>query len=199
MSPSDDLTSVVLLVVRALEAAGAEYLVGGSVASSAHGEPRATRDIDFALRLSLAKVKPLVDALGSDFVVDEEMLLEAVRRQGSANVFYLPVFTKIDLFVRGHDAYDRAEFSRGSPIEPIPGEIVLASSPEDSLLWKLRWFRKGGEVSDQQWRDVLGLLRVSGHRMDSEYLQHWAEKHRVGDLLGRALEQARFSRSERGS
>jgi hypothetical protein len=180
---------IALRVARALEATGVDYMVGGSVASSTHGEPRATRDIDVAVRLSKRAVQPLVTELGPDFAIDEEMLAEAVTLRRSANIFYLPAFTKIDLFVRGHDEYDEVEFSRGVDVELSPGERILASSPEDNLLWKLRGFRMGGEVSDQQWRDVLGLLRVSGSRMDRNYLQHWASHHGVSDLLSRALGQ----------
>jgi hypothetical protein len=81
--------------------------------------------------------------------------------------------------------------SVGKPaVDTALGERVYASSPEDNLLWKLRWFRMGGEVSDQQWRDVLGLLRVSGPKMDPAYLRRWAGALGVGDLLDRALAQA---------
>jgi hypothetical protein len=190
MSTTGDVTDVAVRVARALDQAGVEYVVGGSVASSAHGEPRATRDIDFAVLLTESTIAALIAALGPDFAVDEQMLLEAVRAGRTANIFYLPFFTKIDLFVRGTGEYDRAEFSRRVEIEPAPGERVHASSPEDCLLWKLRWFRRGGEVSDQQWRDVLGLLRISGDRMDHEYLLRWAGPHGVTDLLERALAQA---------
>lgn len=92
--------------------------------------------------------------------------------------------------MRGDDAYDRAEFSRRTEIEPVPGERILASSPEDNLLWKLRWFRKGGEISDQQWRDVLGILRSSRAAMDFSYLRRWSEHHGVEDLFERAMQQA---------
>jgi hypothetical protein len=185
------MIEVAVRVARALERAGIEYMVGGSLASSAHGEPRATRDVDFAIRLTESAIDALVEALGPDFAVDEEMIRDAVRTGRSANLFFLPVFTKVDLFVRGTGEYDLAEFSRKSEIEPAPGERVQASSPEDSVLWKLRWFRLGGEVSDQQWRDVLGLLRVSGATMDHGYLRRWAVTHGVGDLLDRAVTQAR--------
>jgi hypothetical protein len=66
----------------------------------------------------------------------------------------------------------------------------MASSAEDNLLWKLRWYRKGGEVSDQQWRDVLGLIRISGDKMDPAYLRLWAAHHGVDDLLDRAMNQS---------
>jgi hypothetical protein len=185
----DDTTEVAVQLARAMERAGVEYAVGGSVASSAYGEPRATRDLDFAVRLTPRLVPSLLESLGPDFVVDSELLLEGIRTGRSVNIFFLPFFTKIDLFVRGDDEYDRAEFSRRNEIEVVPGERILASSPEDNLLWKLRWYRKGGEVSDQQWRDVLGLLRVSGETMDLAYLRSWAMHHSVDDLLEQAMSQ----------
>lgn len=40
---------VALRVAAALEAVGCEYFVGGSVASSLQGEPRATNDIDIVV------------------------------------------------------------------------------------------------------------------------------------------------------
>jgi hypothetical protein len=62
--------------------------------------------------------------------------------------------------------------------------------PEDILLQKLRWFRKGGEISDRQWRDIVGIVRVQRERLDREYLQRNAPVLGVGDLLARALDQA---------
>lgn len=190
MSESDDALAIVVRLARSCERAGVEYLVGGSIASSIHGEPRATRDIDVAVRLDAERMPRLISELGTDFAIDEQMLEEAIRTRGSANIFFLPSFMKVDLFVRGEDEYDRAEFSRRSEVDPLPGQTVAVSSAEDNLLWKLRWFRKGGEVSDQQWRDILGLLRLCSGRLDLPYLRRWAEAHAVGDLLERAAAQA---------
>lgn len=190
MTGPDETLSVVIRVARALERAGVEYMVGGSVASSAHGEPRSTRDVDFAVRMTETDVPRFVEALGPDFAVDEVALCNAARMGQSVNIFFLPSFLKIDLFIRGRDEYDRSEFSRKVEIEFASGVRLSASSPEDILLWKLRWYRMGGEVSDQQWRDVLGLLRVSGSVMEMDYVRAWAVRHGVDDLLDRALIQA---------
>jgi hypothetical protein len=160
------------------------------VASSFHGEPRATRDIDIAVRLTPDKLPALVAALGPDFAVDQEMVLEAIRTGRSANIFYLPLVVKVDLFMRGHSEYDRSEFSRRTVVQPLEGEAVNASSAEDNLLWKLRWFQQGGEVSDQQWRDILGILRIGEAGLDLAYLREWSSRHGVTDLLERALAQA---------
>lgn len=188
----DDVTSIALRVARVLESEGIEYMVGGSIASGIYGEPRSTQDIDVAVRLPEASIHRVVERLGPDFAVDEEMLREAARTSRGANIFFLPTFMKIDFFARGRSPYDEEEFSRRTAIEPVPGERLFASSVEDNLLWKLRWFRMGGEVSDQQWRDVLGILRISGPVLDLAYLRRWATEHRVGDLLERALQQAAF-------
>jgi hypothetical protein len=183
VNPEDEVLAVLVRVARALEHAQVEYMVGGSVASSLHGEPRATRDIDFAVRLREEALPRLVAALGQDFAIDEQMVKEAIQRGRSANIFYLPFFMKVDLFVRGSSEYDEAEFARKAVVEPTEGEPLFASSVEDTLLWKLRWFRMGGEVSDHQWRDVLGMLRLAGDALDRGYLRHWSAAHGVSDLL----------------
>ena len=69
-----------------------------------------------------------------------------------------------------------------------PPSPVFVHTPEDILLQKLRWFRMGGEVSDRQWRDVRGIVRVQGDRLDGAYLHRGATTLGVADLLTRALE-----------
>jgi hypothetical protein len=186
---SDDL-EVAALVGEALQRAGIEYLVGGSVASSVLGDPRATGDIDFAVRLTERNIPELVRELGADFEVDTEMLVDAVRRRRSANFFYLPLATKIDVFVRGGPAFDESEFARKIAIAP-EGRPFFIASREDNLLRKLVWYRAGGHVSELQWRDVRGMLRLAGEDIDAGYLRTWAKDLGVADLLERALEQAR--------
>lgn len=189
MSELADELEVALRVARALESVGVEYALGGSVASSLQGEPRATNDVDFAVRLEERHVLPLVAALGPEFVVDEDGLREAIRRHRSHNLFFLPTVFKIDLFVRGGDAFDESELGRRTRHTVREGAALFVSTPEDNLLRKLLWFRMGDEVSDRQWRDVLGLLRVSGARMDRAYLACWAPRLGVADLLARAEAQ----------
>jgi tRNA nucleotidyltransferase/poly(A) polymerase len=191
VSGSPDEADVLLLVARALETAGVDYLVGGSVASSLLGEPRSTNDIDFAVRLREGEVPALIKALGPDFAADETSLTEAVRAGRSANIFYLPLVTKVDLFMRGSEPFDAVEFARRVKVEVRRGEPpIFVSSLEDSVLRKLVWFRSGGEVSDRQWRDVLGLLRASDAPADRKHLEQWARQLGVEDLLERAFKQA---------
>ena len=131
-----EATEIALLVAQALERAGIEYALGGSVATSLQGEPRSTNDVDFAVRLTGEQIDSLVKELGPDFEVDEEALRDAIRRGRSANVFHLPTVTKVDLFVRGRDSFDESEFSRKVRMALPGGEAFVATS-EDNLLRKL--------------------------------------------------------------
>ncbi len=180
-------------LVRALETLRVEYVVGGSLASSIYGEPRATNDVDVVVNLRLEHVPGLVTALGEDFYIDEEMAREAVLRRSTFNLIFQPSVFKLDIFVARLDSWTREELSRGRVIElEVSGERVALrfASPEDALLHKLVWFRMGGEGSERQWRDVLGVLRVQAGALDETYLVQWAEPLGVADLLVRAMREA---------
>ena len=183
----ENAVDIALKVARALNAVGAEYFVGGSLASSLQGEPRATNDIDFVIALPLGKVADLSAALGSDFEVDTDMLRDAVLHARCANAFYLPVVTKIDFFGRGYEPFDESEFARRRVTTVTTGgDSLVVKAPEDTVLRKLLWFREGGEVSDKQWRDIVSVLQISGDKLDQAYLAAWASRLHVSELLERA-------------
>jgi hypothetical protein len=192
MTPPEPTTlDIALLVARALERIGVPYFLGGSLASSMQGEPRATNDIDFVVDMSPDQASALARELGTDFEVDVEALADHLRRGGSWNIYYTKVLTKIDLFRAGHDPFDESEFARRRrlPVRRDGSEIVVKSA-EDTVLRKLLWFRAGGEVSSKQWRDVVEVLRVSGASMERGYLDQWAKTLRIDDLLRRADNEA---------
>ena len=185
--PSDDVVTIARRLGKAIEEAGGAYFVGGSIASSLQGEPRSTTDIDVVLELAPDRVGDLVAALGADFEVDAETLGDALQSGTTCTVFYLPTVTKIDLFARGSDGFDRIEFARRCPVQvQSTGETLVVKSPEDTVLRKLLWYRQDGCVSDRHWRDVVEVLRVSGPEMDSRYLASWADRLDVTQMLERA-------------
>lgn len=191
--PSEPLPlplEVALALAAALEQLGVPYFLGGSLASSLQGEPRATNDLDFVVDLHEARVAALAQALGPDFDVDVEALREAARRRSSWNVYHLPSVTKVDLFIRRDGAFDRSEFERRRAVEVAPGRALVLKSPEDTVLRKLWWFQQGGGVSSSQWRDVVQVLRVSGPVLDAAYLDRWAQDLGVVELLARARADA---------
>ncbi|MCB1055395.1 MAG: hypothetical protein KDD11_07760 [Acidobacteria bacterium] len=177
----------VLEVVDVFEELGVAYHVGGSLASSVHGVPRQTNDLDLVADLSTTQAAEVVRKLETRFYVDIEMITRAIERRGSFNLVHLGTGFKVDVFLVGREAFDRMEFARSGPyhLEGLPREL-LVKSPEDTLLRKLDWYRKGGEVSDRQWADILGILRARGAELDETYLTRWAEELGVDDLLARA-------------
>ena len=185
-----DAIEVALRVADALESAGAAYFVGGSLASSLDGQPRATNDIDFVIDMPIARIGEFVTALGAEFEVDLDMLRDAVMHGRSANIFYLPLVLKIDLFGHAHGPYDETEFSRRRAIEVREGRVLFIKAPEDTVLRKMLWFRQGGEVSERQWRDLMGVLRTQGPTLDLAYLHAWAKQLGISDLLVRATAEA---------
>jgi hypothetical protein len=197
MPPDDtavDAIAVAIRVADAIEAAKGSYFVGGSLASSLQGEPRATNDIDMVLELPLGRIGEFVAALGEDFEVDVDMLRDALVHGRSCNIFYLPVVMKVDLFAVGPSPYDEVEFARRRRVQVrSTGETLLIKTPEDTVLRKLLWYREGGGVSERQWRDVVEVLRVSGGEMDRDYLAQWSGRVGISDLLERARAEAESS------
>jgi hypothetical protein len=187
----DDGLRATLAVIAILDSLDVPYLIGGSLASSLHGVPRSTRDADLAVDLQPERVGPLVAALAGAFYVDEGAARSAVARRASFNAIHLPTMFKVDLFVLGDDALARSELARrevhgvGDP--PVD---VFVASPEDTVLQKLLWYRLGNRVSDRQWDDLVGVLRVQGERLDRGYVEGWAGELGLSDLLREAVEAA---------
>jgi len=183
---------VALRVIETLEDLGLSYHLGGSIASSVHGTPRQTRDIDLAVDLPLSAVAAFVGRLQGEFYLDDERIRSAVQRKASFNLIHLGTGLKIDIFVRKGEPFDRSEFQRHAPYRLVqdPPRDVMVTSAEDIILRKMLWYRQGNEVSDRQWSDILGVLKAQGERVDQDYLRYWAGELGVDDLLQRALADA---------
>lgn len=193
MTPSDSLGAyeVALRVAAALDEIGVPYFLGGSLASSLQGEPRATNDIDLVIDMPTHQVAAFARALGLDFEVDEEPLVDAIEQRRSWNIYFLPLVMKVDLFQKGAGTFDDSEFTRRRRFELSPGKALWVKSAEDSIVRKLLWFREGGSVSSHQWRDILEILRVSGATLEFPYLREWTSKLGLSELFERAQTEVR--------
>lgn len=187
MTDPAELTSTLLLIARALDGLGVAWAIGGSVASGAHGEPRATNDVDIIAVLDEDAARALGGLLGPEFYADSEVAVEAVRNRASFNVIDKRTFLKIDVFIPGPGPLGVGQVTRARRLSVFPGAPPLpVLTPEDIVLQKLRWYLAGGEVSDRQWRDLVSVLRHNQADLEIAYLRDVASG-RMAELLERAI------------
>lgn len=178
-------------VVERFDGLGLEWVLGGSLASMAVGEPRSTNDIDMVVSIESGDVDELVAAFAGEFYVDRQMIVEAIASGHSFNLLDLAAGIKVDIFVKTDFALDVAQFERRfrTTLGEGPARVeVWIGSAEDQILRKLWWFRKGGEVSDRQWRDLEGIMAVQGGALDREYIVSTARSAGLVELAARLLD-----------
>lgn len=177
-------------LVDAFKVIGIDYVVVGSIASSLHGDYRASADIDVIADVTAAQIHPLVQALSNDFYIDDLSVSKAIAQGRSFNVIHLAGIFKIDVFLATSDL-SKQQLARRE-LHPIAADKlrdIWIATAEDTILAKLHWYRLGEEISELQWRDVKGILGTQGSRLDLSYMRSWAERVGVLDLLERAMEE----------
>jgi hypothetical protein len=193
---SGDPVAVARLMARIFDEAGIPYLVGGSVASTVHGEARTTADVDFAIRLDPAGVPDLIGRMQDAFFLQAALVNSAVEHCAAFNAIHRDSMIKVDVYVRPAEGLYASEMERAERIR-LGGddtEPVRVATAEDTMLQKLRWYRSGGDSSERQWRDVLGVAKTRGAALDLAYLQSWAARLDLEDLLERVLLESGLSR-----
>jgi hypothetical protein len=184
-----DLVAAVAPVLTALRDLGVRHYVGGSIASSAHGVARASIDADVIAELRPDHAEKLASVLRDAYYVPEARVRDAIARKASFNVIHLETMLKVDVFVSKDRPFDRRAMERARAWDDDAPVLPLASA-EDVVLAKLEWFRRGGETSERQWTDVLGVLRAGGASLDQAYLEEGARELGVSDLLARAARES---------
>lgn len=190
---SPDLLDGAKSMVETLDSLGIPYRISGSVASSAYGIARATLDLDMVADVQPEQIRDLVTRLEDAFYVDEERVRDAVARKSSFSAIHLATMLKIDVFILRRTAYEVTAFQRGREDtleEREGGRSFMLMSPEDVVLTKLGWYETGGRVSERQWHDILGVLKVQGESLDRTYLRRWAAELGLVELLQRACREA---------
>lgn len=189
-----DATAIAVSFTKLLDGLGIRYLVGGSFASSVHGEPRSTNDVDIVADVRLEHLDAFVEAVSKDYYLSRTAAREAIRAGASFNVIHVGAALKVDVFVAGNDPFNEERLEKRQLIEIFgdPPASIYVDTAEHSVLRKLEWFRRGGEVSDRQWRDVVAILRLQGASLDGPHLATWADRLGVTDLLERARAEARL-------
>ena len=179
-------------VTTVLEELGIPYLVAGSLASTIYGMVHTTQDSDLVAAMRPEHVGLFVHALEGEFYLDEDMITDAVAQHTSFNIIHRTSMFKVDVFIPQMRPFVKEQLSRARRqiLATEPQAEAMVATAEDTLLAKLDWYRMGGEGSERQWRDVLGILEVQAGSLELDYLHKWAKELRVSDLLERALTQS---------
>jgi hypothetical protein len=166
-------------MMGALDRAGIPYMLTGSFASSYHGSPRATQDIDIVIAPTADQIRVLVTLLpGTEYYVDENAALDALDRQGQFNVIDFATGWKIDLIIRKSRAFSQLEFERRGFVE-FHGVPIAIASAEDVLIAKLEWSKLSG--SQRQVEDAAGILRLRAGDLDLGYIETWVRTLELRD------------------
>jgi len=192
-----DIIVALDMLIECFEKLGIAYYIGGSLASSAYGIARATMDVDLVANVEIHQANNLVKALEKDYYIDADMIRDAIHRRTSFNLIHLETMLKIDVFIVKDQPYDSEAFARRQPdtLDEESSRKFYLSSPEDIILNKLQWYQKGGGISEQQWKDILGVLKVQADKLDIEYLKYWASRLNLSDLLNRSFVDAGMTES----
>jgi len=175
------------------------YVVGGSVAISLLGENKTTRYLDLVIDLEARIAPQLIDVMSGEFYISASAVTEAITKpttapgESSFNVIYLPSVEKAHIFVMdSDDPFSASVRSRRQlhPVSDLIFEGIYIYSPEDIVLQKLSSYKLTPGGSQQQWRDVLAVLKVQGEGLDRAYLNQWALTLKLTDLLDEALLQS---------
>lgn len=188
-----DIFSAIIPIIETFNKLGIKYHIGGSFASSAYGVPRATADIDLMADISSKDILEIINSLGNLYYLSETSIKNAISNKTSFNLIHLGSILKIDIFIPKSRAYDKEVMQRAlSKKLEIDNNILTfyLKSAEDIILTKLEWYRLGGEVSERQISDILGVLRVQADNLDFVYLKKWSVELKVDDLLEHVLEEA---------
>lgn len=193
MADEFDPLVITLAVTETLDVLRVPYFIGGSLASILYGMIRTTNDADLIARLHREQVDPLVTALSSSFYLDRDAVMDAIARRSVFNLIHLETMFKVDVYVAKGRPFDQSRFQRRTKQALLhnPDRTAYIGSAEDTMLAKLEWYQLGEQVSERQWRDVLGIIKARGDKLDLEYLREWASNLGIADLLEQALVAAR--------
>ena len=168
---SDGIAGLLGEIKALLEAAKIPYMVVGSFASTVHGVPRTTQDLDVVIDPTPAALEHFLGHIDTQrYYVDPDTAREALRQRAMFNIIDMRSAWKVDLVMRKDRSFSREELARRTE-QDILGVVVPTASAEDTIIAKLEWSKLGG--SERQLRDVAGILRVRGDTLALEYIARW--------------------------
>ena len=187
-----DIFLAVQPVLKAFENLSIPYYIGGSVASSIYGMARATMDVDIVADLKISHINRLKQILENEYYIDDEMIADAIRSASSFNLIHLETMIKIDVFLHKEDTYAQMALlrKRKDTLEELANVEFYFCSPEDIIIAKVQWYKLGDFVSERQWLDVIGVIKVQEDLLDKKYLKRWSQKLGLASLMQKAFDEA---------
>ena len=168
-------------IVEAFEHLQISYLVTGSVAAMAYGEPRLTNDIDIVAEIDEQHIEGLITAFpANEFYISDEMIKNAIRHHGQFNIIHPASGLKVDVIIKRNTPFDSSRFKRIRRIYPAETFQANFAAPEDVIIKKMEFYREGG--SEKHLRDITGILKISGDAVDRTYISEWAQHLGLTDI-----------------
>jgi hypothetical protein len=168
-----DQAELLRSVVAVLERLNVPYLVTGSVATIYYGEPRFTNDIDIVVQLPAGRIADFCRSFPpAEFYLDDESARQAVSSHGQFNLIHPASGLKVDFIIPADSPFERSRFGRPVRVRPSAEYEATFAAPEDVIVKKLEYYAAGG--SDKHLRDIAGILRIGGERVDRDYVARWA-------------------------
>ena len=190
---SPNILTFALQVTKIFEQVGIPYYLGGSIASSLFGIPRTTLDIDIVVDIRQQQIPLLIKNIPEkEYYLDADVMMDAVKHGTSFNIIHRDTFYKVDVFIPQDDLFQKEVFARRikrNLSNEIP-ESLFFPSPEDIVLLKLKWYKAGGNVSEKQWTDILGVLKAQRKQLDRAYMSKWSDYLGINDLLVKSMQES---------
>lgn len=180
---------LLITVLSVLDNNDIEYMITGSVASSVQGEPRTTHDIDIVVNIQRNTVPSLLNAFTPpQYYLSEQAILDAITHQGMFNLIDTAEGNKIDFWLLTKSPFDESRFKRRYA-QPLFGMKMFVSSPEDTILMKLKWAQDSGG-SEKQFIDAVRVFELQNKLLDFNYLEGWSEKLNLSVLWNELKQKA---------
>jgi len=167
-------------VIEILEKLKIPYMIGGSVASIAYGEPRLTLDMDVVVDIGLQQVGSFAGSFGPEYYVSLESIQDAIRNRSHFNIIQSEVGVKVDFYVLNQDTFSQEEFKRKGRQAFDENRTAVFATPEDTIIKKLEWHKMG--ESQKHLEDIRGILKISSNKLDVKYIDKWSLKLEVFDI-----------------
>jgi hypothetical protein len=186
-----DLLVAMIPVIEAFECLGIRYYLSGSIACSVYGLPRGAQDIDVVADMQIELVCPLIDYLQAAYTINEQAMRDAIAQRNIFSLLHLSSLVKVDVMLPRGIPIDSLVSQRAQQLLLIEGyQLFWIASPEDVVLLRLAWYQESEATADDQWNDILGILKVKAPSLDLHYLRHVAQTLNVTGLLEQAFTDA---------